>query len=152
MPASCPALAPMRLAPGQTPQKCHGASAFSARPPRRAARTFASPRTQEGGTARGAGTAASANVSQSIRLSIGQKQLLCFCRALLRDSPILCLDEANSAMDSSVEEEVLAPIIKWCLRFVRTNFTQSAINVDPFFEALWSVFSEYDSAKFSACT
>ncbi|XP_026189648.1 uncharacterized protein LOC34621827 [Cyclospora cayetanensis] len=54
--------------------------------------------------------------SQSIRLSIGQKQLLCFCRAILRDAPILCLDEANSAMDSSVEEEVLVPVIKWCLR------------------------------------
>ncbi|KAL8455241.1 hypothetical protein Emag_000944 [Eimeria magna] len=54
--------------------------------------------------------------SNSIRLSVGQKQLLCFCRALLRDAPILCLDEANSAMDSSLEEEVLVPVIKSCLR------------------------------------
>ncbi|KAL8435956.1 hypothetical protein ACSSS7_002097 [Eimeria intestinalis] len=54
--------------------------------------------------------------SNSIRLSVGQKQLLCFCRALLREAPILCLDEANSAMDSSLEEEVLVPVIKSCLR------------------------------------
>lgn len=69
-----------------------------------AARTASSPRSPSGGG------------NQSIRLSIGQKQLLCFCRALLRDAPILCLDEANSAMDSSVEEEVLVPVIMWYLR------------------------------------
>lgn len=54
--------------------------------------------------------------SHGIRLAIGQQQLLCFCRAILRDAPVLCLDEANSAIDAAVEADVLVPALKWCLR------------------------------------
>lgn len=94
-----------------------------ARPARLAAPTPNCHPAQDRGTARSSNPPKSVigGGGNSIRLSIGQKQLLCFCRALLRDAPILCLDEANSAMDSSVEEEVLVPVIKWCLRYAEID-------------------------------
>ena len=37
-------------------------------------------------------------------LSVGQKQLLTIARALLKDSPLLILDEATSSVDTRTEE------------------------------------------------
>lgn len=71
----------------------------------------------EGGMQRSSGGAKGiSSSSQSVRLSLGQKQLLCLCRAVLREAPVLCLDEANSCMDPSLEKEVLIPVVKRCLR------------------------------------
>eukprot|EP00798_Chlamydomonas_sp_ICE-L_P021717 gene21717-28737_t len=42
--------------------------------------------------------------------SIGQQQLMCLARAALRKVPVLCLDEATSAMDPVTEQEVQAVI------------------------------------------
>ncbi len=47
-------------------------------------------------------------LNESVQLSIGQKQLLMIARAMVRDAPLLILDEATSSVDTNLEKKVEA--------------------------------------------
>ncbi|GAA4492188.1 ABC transporter transmembrane domain-containing protein [Pseudaeromonas paramecii] len=51
---------------------------------------------------------------RGITLSGGQKQRLCLARALLRDAPILVLDDALSAVDAQTEQAILSLLRQAC--------------------------------------
>ena len=59
-------------------------------------------------------------LDDSVTLSVGQKQLLTIARALLKDAPLLILDEATSSVDTRAEELIQTAMDK--LMEGRTSF------------------------------
>lgn len=59
-------------------------------------------------------------LDDSVSLSVGQKQLLTIARAIIKDAPMLILDEATSSVDTRTEELIQAAMDK--LMNNRTSF------------------------------
>lgn len=72
-------------------------------------------------------------LDDSVTLSIGQKQLLTIARALLKDSPLLILDEATSSVDTRTEEliqKAMDKLMEGCTSFVIAHRLSTIRNAD----------------------
>ncbi len=50
---------------------------------------------------------------KGVKLSKGQKQAICLCRTILKNSPILALDEATSSIDKPTTKKIISNVINF---------------------------------------
>ena len=70
-------------------------------------------------------------------LSGGQKQRVALARALLRDAPILLLDDCLSAVDTQTEERILDYAARGCARAARCSWSRTASRPSPAPTSSW---------------
>jgi ABC-type multidrug transport system fused ATPase/permease subunit len=71
-----------------------------------------------------------------LRLSAGERQRLAIARVLLRNSPLIILDEPTSNLDPATEATVLNSIRDMCLGRSMITITQHLVNLDMMDEIL----------------
>lgn len=67
------------------------------------------------------------------KLSVGERQLICFARAIIKDPKILILDEATSSIDTETEvkiQEVMNQVMKGRTTFIVAHRLSTIINSD----------------------
>ncbi len=70
---------------------------------------------------------------RGITLSGGQKQRVCIARAMIKDAPILLLDDCLSAVDTETEEAILNNLLEFCrdkTTIIVSHRVSSAKNAD----------------------
>ncbi len=84
------------------------------------------------------------------RLSGGERQRIAIARAILKDPPILILDEASSAMDAEVEalvQEALQKLMKGRTSFIIAHRLNTVVNADKIVVLKKGVIIEQGSHK-----
>lgn len=90
------------------------------------------------------------NESQSGLLSYGQRQLLCVARALLKDSKILLLDEASSAIDLDTDrllQKTLSSEFSACTTITIAHRIETIMNSDRILVMHQSRVAEFDTPE-----